>query len=148
MIIADTSCLILLSKIGRLNLLPQLFGGCRITPAVAAEYGLAIPAWLEIQEPTVRLPAQLLTRSIHAGEHSALALALELPGSLLILDDEPARRLAQQLRLRFTGTVGLLALAKSQGLLLSVRPVAAELRAVGMWLSDAVAERVCRAAGE
>ena len=148
MIIADTSCLILLTKIGRLNLLSQLFGGCRITPAVAAEYGLDIPAWLEIQAPIARLPAPLLTRSIHVGEHSALALALELPGSLLILDDAPARRLAQQLRLRFTGTVGLLALAKDRGLLLHVRPVVAELRAAGMWLTDAVAERVCRAAGE
>ena len=148
MIIADTSCLILLTKIGRLDLLPRLFDGCRITPAVAAEYGLAIPTWLEIQAPTARLPAMLLTRSIHVGEHSALALALELPGSLLVLDDEPARRLAQKLQLRFTGTVGLLALAKARGLLLNIRPVVAELRAAGMWLSDAVAERVCRAAGE
>jgi predicted nucleic acid-binding protein len=43
----------------------------------------------------------------------------------------------------------VLALAKSRGLLPKIRPVIEPLRTVGgMWLTDAVTERVCREAGE
>ena len=131
-----------------MGLLQQLFGVCLITPAVAAEYGLALPAWLRVQVPRRGLPAELLTSRIHAGEHSALALALEIPGSVLVLDDAPARQLASKLHLRFTGTLGLLVLAKERGLLPQIRPVLKQLQDAGMWLSASVAERVCREAGE
>ena len=42
-IIADASCLILLEKIGALELLPQLFGRITVTDTVAAEYGIPLP---------------------------------------------------------------------------------------------------------
>ncbi|MFD1874978.1 DUF3368 domain-containing protein [Hymenobacter bucti] len=148
-IISDTSCLILLTKIGYLKLLPELFGQCLITPTVAAEFGQPLPTWLAVRAPLGAVPAELLTRQHDAGERSAIALALELPGSVLILDDAPARQLAQYLQLPFTGTLGVLALAKARGLLPQLRPIVEQLRTIGgMWLSDAVAERVCREAGE
>ena len=147
-VISDTSGLILLTKINQLSLLPQLFHTCYLTPTVAAEYRQPLPGWLQIRTPVGHLPADLLTRAIHAGEYSALVLAQEIPGSLLLLDDAPARQLARQLELPFTGTAGLLVPAKKQGFILAVRPLIIELRAVGMWLTDEVAERICRAAGE
>ena len=115
---------------------------------MAAEFGLPLPDWLHVRAPSQELPAALVTRQHHAGECSALALALELPSSLLILDDAPARQLAAALNLTFTGTVGILSLTKLRGLIPRLRPVLDELRSVGMWLSDHVAERVCREAGE
>ena len=48
-IIADASCLILLEKIGALELLRQLFGHITITDIVAAEYGLLLPEWVAVQ---------------------------------------------------------------------------------------------------
>lgn len=147
-IISDTSCLILLTRIGQLALLPRLCNSCYITPDIAAEYGAALPDWLHIRTPAHPLPPEIAPRALHAGERSALALARELPDSLLVLDDSPARKLASQLHLSFTGTIGLLLLAKTHGLLPAIRPLLAELRETGMWLTDEVADQVCRLAGE
>jgi predicted nucleic acid-binding protein len=51
-IISDTSCLILLEKIGELALLHQLFGTIITTPEVAAEFGSTLPIWFEIKSAT------------------------------------------------------------------------------------------------
>jgi predicted nucleic acid-binding protein len=42
-IISDTSCLILLDKIGELEILLKLFGQILTTPEVANEFGLPLP---------------------------------------------------------------------------------------------------------
>jgi predicted nucleic acid-binding protein len=42
-ILSDTSCLILLEKIGELEVLHELFGTIITTPEVAAEFGLPLP---------------------------------------------------------------------------------------------------------
>ena len=57
----------------------------------------------------------------------ALALALESPGSLVILDDGLARRYAAHLGLRLIGTLGVLIRAKRQGLIAAVAPVLDQL---------------------
>ena len=51
-IIADTSCLILLEKIGELDLLHEVFGEILVTQEVADEYDLALPNWISVQNPT------------------------------------------------------------------------------------------------
>lgn len=147
-VISDASCLILLAKIGHLPLLQQLFTTSFVTPTVAAEYGDDLPAWIQLATPVQPRPPELAAYVLDAGEFSALALALEMPDCFVVLDDNAARRAAHQLHLSFTGTAGLLVLAKKRGIIPSVRPLLAALRTAGMWLSDQVAERVCRAAGE
>ena len=56
------------------------------------------------------------------GESEAIILALETSTRLIILDDRPARRLAQALRLSVIGALGILLAAKRRGLLTTVRP--------------------------
>ena len=51
-IISDTSCLILLDKIGELEILNKLFGTIITTPEVANEFGQPLPFWVEIQQPS------------------------------------------------------------------------------------------------
>ena len=51
-IISDTSCLILLDKIGELKILNKLFGIIITTPEVAIEFGQPLPSWVEIQQPS------------------------------------------------------------------------------------------------
>jgi len=46
-IISDTSCLILLDKIGELEILNKLFGTITTTAEVAEEFGQQLPAWLK-----------------------------------------------------------------------------------------------------
>lgn len=49
-IIADTSCLIILSKIGEIDLLQQLYNTVTITKDIALEFGEKLPHWIEKQQ--------------------------------------------------------------------------------------------------
>ena len=49
-IISDTSCLIILSKIDKLFILNKLFGNVIITPEIAKEFGDKLPNWIKIQK--------------------------------------------------------------------------------------------------
>lgn len=49
-IIADTSCLILLTNIGELDLLHKVYGHIITTQDIATEYGEALPDWIEIEQ--------------------------------------------------------------------------------------------------
>lgn len=50
-IIADSSCLILLDKIEELELLQKLFGEVTITSIIADEFGDSLPKWIAIKNP-------------------------------------------------------------------------------------------------
>ncbi len=69
----------------------------------------------------------LVTR-LGKGEKEALALGLESPNHLLVLDDLVARRHADAANLNFTGTLGVLVLAKAQGLIDDVRQILRHLQ--------------------
>lgn len=48
-VIADTSCLILYSKIGFTHILHSLYSDVIITPEVSDEFGEPLPDWINIQ---------------------------------------------------------------------------------------------------
>lgn len=77
-----------------------------------------------------------------------LWLALEAPGSVAILDDGPARRVAGQLGIAFTGTLGLLLDAKKRGLIVAVTPVLNELERHDFNMSPRIREGILKVAGE
>ena len=97
-ILSDTSCLIILEKIGELELLHTVFGEIVVTGEVAAEYGLPLTVWVSIQNPHDKIYQQILEASVDKGEASAIALAVELDDCLLIIDDLKGRNLAEQHR--------------------------------------------------
>jgi predicted nucleic acid-binding protein len=82
------------------------------------------------------------------GEREALALAAETPGAILIIDDGLARRYADVLRVRFTGTAGVLARAKREGLLDAVASVLDRLAALRFRLDAQTRAAVLRQVGE
>jgi predicted nucleic acid-binding protein len=47
-IISDTSCLIILTKIEELDLLRQLYNKVTITQEIFIEFGEQIPDWIEV----------------------------------------------------------------------------------------------------
>src|ERR1700748_579569 len=96
-IISDTSCLILLQKIGELELLSKLFGIITTTPEDAVEFGLPVPLWIKIQDTYNKKNKSIIEASVDKGEASAIALAIEQDESLLIVDDSKARKFAQNL---------------------------------------------------
>ena len=67
---------------------------------------------------------------------------------MLILDDQKARRKAKALKLAFTGTLGILLLAKKRGLCQNVKPELDALKDAGMWLHPDTYQYILTAAGE
>ncbi len=147
LVIADSTCLIGLDRIGRLELLPQLFPDIVAPPAVIAEFGHT-PAWLTVQRVSNDDRVRHLSEILDSGEAEALALAVELAGSRVILDDKKARRVAHQLGVKVIGTVGVLLRAKRQGFIAYVKPLLDELLAADFRISDALYEEALRLAEE
>ena len=72
------------------------------------------------------------------GEASAIALSTEKVDALLILDDLQARKLAEKLGLRYTGTLGMIARARSEGVIESVKPIIEKIRNTNFRFSEEV----------
>jgi predicted nucleic acid-binding protein len=150
-VIADSSALIGLQRIDRLDLLQQLFGEVLVPPAVVREvtYKLPeLPAWVRAQQLTRSLPPEVIERRLGPGESEAIALAFELDIKRVIIDDLRARVLASRLGLQAVGTGALLYLAKTRGIIPAVRPLLDAMLAKGFRLSPKVYADLLRAAGE
>ena len=147
-IIADTSCLILLEKLKMLNVLRQLFGQLFITRNVANEYGKDIPEWIKIADPKDKTSVLILESQVDRGEASSIALALEINQCLLIIDDRKGRRVANQFGINVTGTLGILVDAKNEGIISEIKPVLEKIRQTNFRLSKQLEMYVLHQAGE
>lgn len=127
-IISDTSCLIVLTNISELDLLQKVYGRITTTIEIVTEYGEPLPDWIEIESVKDNYRQQLLEMQVDTGEASAIALALETPDSTIIIDDYRARKIAQKLKLNYTGTIGVIVKAKLKGIIPSVKPILAKIK--------------------
>ena len=85
---------------------------------------------------------------IDKGESSAIALALEIPHSTVILDDYKARKIAERLGISFTGTVGVIIRAKLNGIVPSIKPLLEKIKLTDFRLSAEIELQALREAGE
>lgn len=141
-VIADTSCLILFTNIGRLDVLEKLFSELWITKEVNEEYGLAIPSFISVHEPVDSGRQDALMIMLDRGEASSIALAAENPGCQIIIDEKKGRRIALALGLDVTGTLGVLVEASSRGLIEADSNLLEKLDQSGFRLSAALKERL------
>ena len=74
-IISDTSCLILLSKIDELSLLEKLSDTIFITPVIQKEFGKDLPSWIKVKKPKNIHYQRILEMDLDRGEASAIALS-------------------------------------------------------------------------
>ena len=148
LIISDTSCLILLSNIDELNLLRNFGKEVLITQEILQEFGKSLPDWIQIKEPIDRQFQKLLGREIDKGEASAIILALETPGSILIIDDLKGRRIADQMDIKYSGSFGLILRAKQEGIITSVRPIIEKIRKTNFRFSENLLLSILNQAGE
>jgi predicted nucleic acid-binding protein len=146
--VSNTSCLIVLETIGRLDLLERIYQSLLIPPAVANEWGTPCPAWISVRALQNQSLVQALRLQLGPGEAEAIALSVDLGVGRIILDDQRARRIAAQMSLPVTGTIGVVLRAKQLGLIPLVRPILDDLRAAGFWLSDALLQQSLQLAGE
>jgi predicted nucleic acid-binding protein len=147
-IISDTSCLILLDKIGELEILNKLFGIITTTAEVAEEFEQELPVWFEIRQPADKNYQSIIEASVDKGEASAIALAIELDDCLLIIDDLKGRKFALQLGLTIIGTIGIIVDAKLAGIIPSVIPVLAKIKDTNFRITEQLELLILKRAGE
>ena len=150
-VISNSSPLIALVQIGRLDLLRQLHPRVLVPPAVAREVEptiSALPNWVVVQPLVHPRQPKAVSASIGPGEHEVISLGLDLHAERLILDEQPARRLAASLGLRVIGTVGLLLAAKDRGFLTNIKPELDRLLAVRFFMDQELYDRAIGQAGE
>jgi len=135
-IVSDSSCLILLDKLGRIDLLQSLFNKITITDIIADEFGKELPDFIEINNPKEKNYQRILETFLDPGEASAFALAIEVNNCLLIIDDLKARREAKQLKLSFTGTIGILIVAIEKGYIENVSELIDDIKRTNFRISE------------
>ena len=142
LIISDTACLILFDKIGKLNVLKDLFQTVTITSKIAEEFKKETPNWIIIQDPKNTSNINAFSEILDPGEASAIALSKEIDDCLLILDDLKARQLADELNLKYTGSIGILILAKRKGLIADIDVVITKIQATNFRISNAIINKL------
>lgn len=147
--VSNSSPLILYARIGRLNLLHDVFDQILIPPAVwhevvtagggragAAEVAQAL--WISRRSLADGVLAARLFAEVDPGEAEAIALTLHMTDApVVLLDDLKARHIARDHGLSVVGSAGVLGLAKDLGLISAVKPLLDDLRAAGLYLSHA-----------
>lgn len=147
-IILDTSCLIILGKIGELELLKGIGKEVYVTPIVHEEYGKILPNWILTALPKDKRYQQILEMDLDRGEASAIALSMDMLNSVLILDELRGRKIADRLSLKYSGTFGVILRAKQIGLIESVKPVLNKVRSTNFRFSEKLFETIIYEAGE
>ncbi len=147
-IISDTSCFIILTKIGEIELLNKVYEQITTTLDIAVEFFDELPHWVKIESVVDKYKQQLLEMQIDKGEASAIALAIETPDSTVILDDYKARKIAHQLGLNYTGTIGVIIKAKLNGVIPSIKPLLEKIKATNFHLSIDIQLQALKEANE
>lgn len=154
-VVADTSPLIYLSRVGALGLLHVLFGEVVVPRAVWTEVveqrtvapgldALKSADWLRVVDR--ELPA--LELGLDPGETAAILLAEVLNAELLLIDERLGRRVAEARGLAVRGTLGVLVQAHRVGALPALHPVLEALVADGFRISPALIREALAAVGE
>jgi len=156
--IVDASPLILLGKIGRLDLLRGGGPEVVVPGAVLEEVGghepddeaaqeIVLASWILIA-PSAPIPSSVQAWDLDAGETAVLALALDDRDCELILDDRDVKRCAQTLGISVRGTLGLFLLAKQLGEVSAARPLVDQLKHNGLYLTNQVINQALALVGE
>jgi predicted nucleic acid-binding protein len=133
-VVSNTSPLSALAIIGRLGLQRSQFGIIRIPNAVwtelsrlAHDSGMQAleqahaEGWIQVHQ-TANLPMiEILGVTLDAGESEAITMSQEWPADLLIMDESSGRAMARNLKIRITGTLGVLLKAKRDGEIPSIK---------------------------
>jgi len=162
-VISDSSTLIHLAKIDRLNLLQNLYERITVPPAVwheVVEQGAGRPGvveliearqngWVQMVEPGDKPLVRLLERDLDEGEAEVIALAVEKKAELILLDETEARRITDLYSITKSGVIGVLIKAKQKGLISNLREDLERLREdAGFWIEDKLYKQALKAVGE
>jgi len=143
-IVVDTSSLIALERINLLEILCQLYKEVIVPESVIKEFGnISLPC-LSIRKIESNLLKLLITDlNLGKGEAEVIALANQ-KGLTVVIDDSKARKVAENMGLKLTGTIGVLMRAEKEGLIVSAPDKVKELKEKGFYVSEELFENLQR----
>jgi predicted nucleic acid-binding protein len=128
-VFSNTTPLIALASIGKLELLPTLFKEITIAEAVKDEIDTGgevdVPSpdtieWVKIKKNVTDIKEKLLL-DLDEGEKQSILIAIDTENgeceNLLLIDERKGRKIATSLGVKIKGTLGILAEAKRRGLI-------------------------------
>lgn len=130
LVIADAGPIFSLAIIGELELLNQLFDEIKISKAVWKEISLdkttkfykKIERFFKPKITNIK-GFNELTFVMDYGESESVILYKELNADFLLIDDKKARSIAENFGIKCIGTLGILSVAKSKGIITELRPI-------------------------
>jgi predicted nucleic acid-binding protein len=144
-VVSNSSPLIALARIGRLNLLASFYKRILIPSEVQYEVlvaGRGLPgaeevrnaSWIEVVPPKVVTASSLARKCQHlgAGERGAILLAASRHANLVLLDEWKARRVAEDAGLSVVGCLGILEAGTRRGLVSDLREAYLDLLRQGI----------------
>jgi predicted nucleic acid-binding protein len=154
-VVCDSTILIGLAKIGRLDLLREIFSKVSVPEEVFHEVGekgegkpgsksIKETHWIEIIPVKDKTQVDLLMISLDKGEAEVLTPAKQLGADLILVDEEKARKSAVIAGYDVIGLLGLFILAKKLGLIDQIRPLIGELMTKKFLISDKVIEEALK----
>ena len=156
-VIVNSTPLITFSKLRHVFVLRELYEEIIIPVAVknevtvkndlASQDILDNLSWIKVMD-CPEFNREIFSSKLHAGEIEMLVLAHQLNADLLIVDDKPARKVANAMGFNITGTLGVLVKAKSKGIIKAVGPFVESMHEINIYLSDSAVEMALRQAGE
>ncbi|MDY5541374.1 MAG: DUF3368 domain-containing protein [Lachnospiraceae bacterium] len=156
-VISDTTPIISLLKAGHLEVLQKLFGGVLIPKAVFREltenYSFQVEAaqvrecpFIHVEQVQDQKSVSIFRRvtGLDAGESESIVMAEEKKADLLLIDERKGRRVASQMGLTITGTIGILLHAFDEELLSGeeVETCLLRMNECGIRLNSALQDKV------
>lgn len=156
-VVSNTTPIISLLKLNRLDLLKQLYTQIYIPVAVYHEIeagktkefykDLSKINWIKIIEIKDKQAVKYFL-DLDSGEAEAIILATELNADLIVLDEKLGRFHAKHADLKITGTIGILLKAKAEGLVEKLEPLLNELTEKDVWISEKLKREILDKTGE
>ena len=154
-VVADSSPLLYLSRVGVLDLLAAMYGDVVVPQAVWDEVVAQRPSapgveaiqqarWLRVEDRD--LPSEDL--GLDPGETAAILLAEALHADALLIDERLGRKVAEARGITVRGTLGVLVQARQVGVLPALRPVLDALVAEGFRIAPALVREALARVGE
>jgi predicted nucleic acid-binding protein len=153
MIIGDSSALIALSVVDKLELLEQLYTNLYVPQAVFDEVTQVgrpqsdkLRRFLQSRVKVVEL--NLTKLGLGLGELEAITLYKELDAEVLLIDDNRAKKYAILNDVKVIGSLGVLIKAKEEGYIEQVKPLVEAIMKSEVYISDKLMLKVLELCGE
>ena len=153
MIIGDSSALVSLATMDRLDLLEKIFGKIYVPQAVYDEVTISYkPQSVKLKEflsnKVVSVELDISKMGLGQGELEAIALYKNMNSDFLLIDDRRAKKFAQLNGVNVIGSLGVMILAKESGLMESIRDDLEKLVSSSLFISQSLIDRVLMSVGE